>query len=175
MISQTSEYALRACLELARRYAEGPVRANDISEALGVPRNYLSKILHALSRDEIVLSTRGPGGGFELAVSPDELVLARIVELFEPDLLRDEGRCILGQNLCSDRTACAAHWRWKEIAGRMKGFFQTTTLTDLAGEGECGKEPDRQPDAGSGAGDRGKPIVNHRANRPSAGGADHGE
>lgn len=131
MISQTSEYALRACLELARRYAEGPVRVDDIAGALDVPRNYLSKILHALGRDGVVLSTRGPGGGFELGASPDELALSRVLEIFEPDLLGEEGRCVLGRIRCSDRNPCAAHERWKDVAVRTTTFFRSTTLADL--------------------------------------------
>ena len=47
MISATSEYALRAALVLARQYGERSMRADEIADAIGAPRNYLAKILNA--------------------------------------------------------------------------------------------------------------------------------
>lgn len=132
MLSRTAEYALRACLHLARHGGDGPVRADAVAETLDVPRNYLSKILHALGREGILDSTRGPRGGFELARPAEELTLARIVGHFDPAYLDEEGRCILGKMRCSDRDPCAAHHRWKEVAVRMRAFFRDTTLSDLA-------------------------------------------
>ena len=132
MLSQTSEYALRASLHLARHGSDGPVRVDDIADTLDVPRNYLSKILHELGRDGILDSTRGPRGGFELALPPEEITLAMIVGHFDPEFLGEEGRCILGRMRCSDRDPCAAHTRWKGVAVRMRAFFRNTTLADLA-------------------------------------------
>jgi len=149
MISQTSEYAVRACLELARRYREGPVRADDIAGELDVPRNYLSKILHALGQERIVRSTRGPGGGFELALEPEDVSLARIVELFEPELLREDGRCILGRGRCSDDVPCPAHARWSEAARGVRAFFRSTTVSDLTPDPLPGKETGRSAGAGA--------------------------
>lgn len=132
MLSQTSEYALRACLHLAREGEDGPVRVDDIAKTLDVPRNYLSKILHELGRDGILESTRGPRGGFELALPPEEISLAMIVGHFDPEFLSDEGRCILGRMRCSDRDPCAVHTRWKGVAVRMRAFFRNTSLRSLS-------------------------------------------
>ncbi|HEX8906653.1 MAG TPA: Rrf2 family transcriptional regulator, partial [Longimicrobiaceae bacterium] len=70
MLSKTAEYALRALLVLARRGARGgaAVRAEEIADAVGAPRNYMSKTLHALAKQGFVASARGPLGGFTLAV-----------------------------------------------------------------------------------------------------------
>jgi DNA-binding IscR family transcriptional regulator len=50
VLSQTADHALRAMLVLARRHGAGPVRTEEIAEATGAPRNYLSKTLRALAR-----------------------------------------------------------------------------------------------------------------------------
>lgn len=139
MLSQTAEYALRAVLHLARHEGEGPVRGDDVARALDVPRNYLSKILHALARDGILTSTRGPGGGFELAVRAGTLSLERVVGAFD-DLAR-EGRCLLGHTVCSDATACGAHRRWKEVRGNVRAFFHETTVADLVANGARAAPP----------------------------------
>lgn len=131
MLSQTSEYALRAILYLHAVDGDGPVRVDDIAEALDVPRNYLSKILHALAREGLLESQRGPHGGFRLAVSAEDLPLAHVVECFEPDLLSADERCLLGRGRCSESDPCAAHDRWKGVAEQIRSFFGSTSVADL--------------------------------------------
>ncbi len=132
MLSQTAEYALRAVLFIAER-ENGPIRVGDVAEGLGIPQNYLSKILHTLARSGVLNSTRGVHGGFQLAVPADELSLFTVVTPF--DQLDQRRQCLLGRSQCSDRTACAAHHRWKEVADAVSDFFNTTTVADLIGDG----------------------------------------
>ena len=68
ILSKSAKYALRATLCLAECEGERPMPVDEIAERLDVPRNYLSKILHILARTGTLDSTRGPGGGFRLAV-----------------------------------------------------------------------------------------------------------
>jgi Rrf2 family protein len=102
----------------------------EIAQALRIPRNYLSKILHLLVHARVLTSTRGKSGGFRLATSPDRLPVVQVVAPFgnwgEPR------RCLLGRPQCSDRTACGAHARWKDVAERVATFFRETTVAELA-------------------------------------------
>ena len=129
VLSQTATYALRATLCLAEAEGSGPLRVDDIAEALTVPRNYLSKILHVLARGHVLRSTRGPGGGFQLAKPPEELRLSEIIGHF--DDLPEASGCLLGRDRCSDDDPCAAHDRWKGVSASVWDFFDDTTLTDL--------------------------------------------
>ncbi len=97
-----------------------------MSEALGIPRNYLSKILHALARGRLLESTRGPRGGFTLAREPASIVLQEVVEVF--DDIGSTSRCLLGRPQCSDGNPCPVHGRWKELSGSMMAFFRDTTV-----------------------------------------------
>ena len=132
ILSQTAQYALRAILHLAEADGDGPVRVDDIARALDVPRNYLSKILHGLARAEILHSTRGPYGGFELAKPAVALMLSEVVEQF--DSFPSERRCVLGRDVCSDDTPCQAHDRWKEVAAAVRSFFRETTVAELSAD-----------------------------------------
>ena len=129
MISKTSQYALRAILHLARQPEERRVRATDVAEDLGVPTNYLSKILHALARTGLLVSERGPGGGFRLARRAEEITVADAIEPFEP--LGTGRQCLLGRPECLDTDACSVHTRWKEVSESMLDFFHETTVADL--------------------------------------------
>lgn len=145
MLSQTAEYALRAMVHLARQEpGPGRVQADDMAERLQVPGNYLSKILHTLARQGLLESSRGPGGGFRLAVPAERLPLARIVEVFDPHLLAEDRRCLLGRDVCSDRAPCPAHGRWKEVSETIRKFFSDTTLRELA-DGQRSPQATRTP------------------------------
>jgi len=127
VLSQTAEYALRAVLFLADRGE--PASVDEIAKRLQVPRNYLSKTLHRLAREGVLVSARGKGGGFRLAVDPNRLKLLRVVEPF--DQISGERRCLLGRPQCSDRNPCPAHHQWRAAGERVSEFFRERTVGDL--------------------------------------------
>lgn len=129
MLSGTAEYALRAVLHLAECEDTEPVRVGEIADALGAPRNYLSKILHQLVQAGVLKSSRGKHGGFALATRPERLSLLRIVNEF--DQIAARRSCLLGRPQCGDRVACAVHWRWKHLSEQITTFFRETTVADL--------------------------------------------
>jgi Rrf2 family protein len=127
MLSITAEYALRAVLHLARTDGDSPVRVDSVAEALQVPRNYLSKVMHALAKSDILHSVRGPSGGFTLGRPASEITLADVIADFDPL----EDRCLLMRRQCSDATPCIAHHQWKQVAVQVRSFFRNTTVEDL--------------------------------------------
>lgn len=132
ILSKSAKYALRATLCLAEREGSRPMPVDEIAERLGVPRNYLSKILHILARTEILDSTRGPGGGFRLKIPADQLCLADIVRHF--DDVPDETTCLLGRGRCSAVDPCRAHGHWTKVRGAIIEFLDHTRLADLSEE-----------------------------------------
>ncbi len=130
ILSQTSEYALRAATLLAQHADPGPLDVTVLAKALGIPRNYLSKTLSQLVRAGVLESVRGKHGGFRLARPATNLTLYDVVEPFEH--FAGTRRCLLGQSVCNDRQPCAAHEAWKAIGERIVRFFRGTTLADLA-------------------------------------------
>lgn len=130
ILNDTAEYALRAALYVAQHgTSDRPVRVEEVATTLGIPRNYLSKIMHTYVRNGILASTRGPAGGFWLAIAPAKLPLFKLIEPFDPLLPRRT--CVLGRPECSDRNPCPAHTRWKGISEDVAGFFRRTTVADL--------------------------------------------
>lgn len=78
MISSTATYALRAAAYLATQ-PDRYVNRAEISDATSVPHEYLLKVLNQLDAAEIVESRRGPGGGYRLRKSADELTSLEVV------------------------------------------------------------------------------------------------
>lgn len=127
-LSSTAQQAIHAVLCIAGSADEGPVRVDEIATVIGCPRNYLSKTLHLLTRAGVLRSERGPRGGFRLVAAPDRIVLASVIAPFERI---GERRCLVGRATCGDADPCAAHRRWKKVAGTVDEFFMKTTIADL--------------------------------------------
>lgn len=131
MLSTTSQYALRALACLARSPHGDAMLGRELSAEAQVPGNYLSKIMLTMRNAGLVQATRGAGGGYRLANDPGAIRLIDVVALFEGDGARPE--CVLGNNICSDRTACAAHARWRSVRQQYLEFLEGTTIGDIAG------------------------------------------
>lgn len=132
VISQSSKYALQALLLLAEAAdGESVVSVERIATELGMPQNYLSKLLNALVRSGLLSSRRGPRGGFRLQVPPGQVSLARVVRVFDPDLFRADTRCPLGRPKCGGDNPCAVHHRFVPVMEQLRDFFAETSLQDL--------------------------------------------
>ncbi len=131
MFSSTSEYALRAATHIARHDQDGPVAAKDIAANIDVPVKYLQQILKTLVRSGILSSSRGVGGGFAMKMPPDQVVLGRIVSLF--DDVKRRLACPFGDEAtCGVKNSCAIHDQWVNVVTPYRTLLEDTTLADLA-------------------------------------------
>lgn len=127
ILNQSANYALRAVLFIARH--EGTQTADTMADKLGVPRNYLGKILHLLVRADVLTSTRGPRGGFALVDAPEQTSLEKVIAPFQNE--PEPSVCLLGNRKCDRRHPCAAHDRWEQMTEPVAQFFATTTVADM--------------------------------------------
>ena len=81
--AKASVYAVIAILYIAKHDTDGLVQGRTIADFYGIPLEYLLKILQQLVRARVILSERGPRGGFGLRKSPAETTLLEIVEALE--------------------------------------------------------------------------------------------
>lgn len=107
------------------------MRADAIAEAIGAPRNYLAKTLNALAKSGVVRSSRGPFGGFSLAIDPAVLTVARVTQIF--DERPRTGHCLLSKARCDADNPCAAHVKWTAITASALSAIETTTVEELLG------------------------------------------
>jgi Rrf2 family transcriptional regulator, iron-sulfur cluster assembly transcription factor len=132
MLNQSADYAIRAVLYVAQHTDEGSCSADVIAEATGVPRNYLGKVLHALTHARVLTSVRGPNGGFRLAQAAAELSLADVIEPFQK--LPARRTCLRGNRPCDPDDPCASHRRWQDVEAQVTSFFRETTIGVLLEE-----------------------------------------
>lgn len=137
MISQTSEYALRAALFLAARSDDSPASAHEISEAVRVPVGYLQKILRMLAKHGILVAQRGTNGGFSLAKVATSISVLDVLRASDTEIQRIT-RCPLG--IKGHTRLCSLHRLLDDELARTERTFAGTTLADLL-DGDGGVRP----------------------------------
>ena len=127
MLSQTTEYALRAVVWLAG-HPEEPQTTGQISKATHVPSGYLSKVLQSLARGGLVHAQRGKHGGFLLLKRPNKITILHVVNSVDP--LQRILECPLGLK-SHGKILCPLHKSLDEAMCVVETSFRNTTLADL--------------------------------------------
>jgi Rrf2 family transcriptional regulator, nitric oxide-sensitive transcriptional repressor len=81
-LSAYSDYACRVLMHAALRNPER-VTVDEVAGAFGISRHHLVKIVHDLGRSGYLETHRGTGGGFTLAMPPEQIRLGDIIRLGE--------------------------------------------------------------------------------------------
>lgn len=125
-ISARAEYACLAMLELAARYAgPKPVRLAEVTEKHDIPHRFLVQILLQMKAAGLVLTTRGSGGGYQLARPPEQITLADILGVLDR-LEEPEERAGSKSELSP-----ALQKVWKGLAEARTHYLEQYTLKDL--------------------------------------------
>jgi len=140
ILSTKGKYGLRLLIHLAERPDQGPVDLRSIAEAEGIPEKYLSKLAASLVSAGMLRSARGAHGGYELALSPDEIDVLSIVEVLEGRLslvdCRDSpGTCRSGAGhdaSCPRSSGCEARKLWNGLEDTMRAYLTARKLSSLA-------------------------------------------
>ena len=82
-LSTRSLYGMRALVELGLATGRGPVSASVIAGKQELSVAYLEQLLHRLKKHGLVISVRGPKGGYLLAKDPEQMSIAEIVRILD--------------------------------------------------------------------------------------------
>ena len=85
-ISTKGRYALRMLIDLAEHENSGYISLKEISERQNISQKYLEQILPVFHRTGILLTNRGPKGGYRLAKSPSQCTVGEILRITEGSL-----------------------------------------------------------------------------------------
>ena len=127
-LTTKGRYAVTAMLDLALHCKQGPISLADISTRQGISLSYLEQLFAKLRRHELVLSVRGPGGGYRLACDPAEISIARVVDAVSESM--DATRC-QGQAGCQNGETCLTHHLWEDLSDQIHRFLNDISLAEL--------------------------------------------
>jgi Rrf2 family transcriptional regulator, iron-sulfur cluster assembly transcription factor len=135
MLSNTSRYAIRALIYLAvNGNDKNKIGIKKIADDLDIPSPFLGKILQALAKQKILLSTKGPNGGFGVSDRTLQASLMDIIKIIDGDDLFDQ--CLISNKLCggSETKPCSMHKHYETIREEIRYLFSQHTVADLAEE-----------------------------------------
>jgi Rrf2 family transcriptional regulator, cysteine metabolism repressor len=128
-LSTKGDYGVRALIDLALYGGDGPVQRTEIARREQIPESYLDHLLAQLRRDGFVRSTRGPGGGHELARPAKDMCLLHVLESLEGSLAP---LACLEEDPDSNDSICGQQWVWREIYDGMRAKLESVSIADLA-------------------------------------------
>ena len=132
MFSKSCEYGIRATIFIAfQSYQNQRVGLKEIAKQIDSPEAFTAKILQILSRNNIINSIKGVGGGFEIPKETmNEIKLAQVVMAIDGD--RIFTGCGLGLNYCTEEHPCPVHDAFKTIRNELIAMLENTNLEELA-------------------------------------------
>lgn len=130
-ISTKGRYALRMMIDIAQHNAGEWISLKDISERQGISVKYLEQIVTHLNKAGLVVSSRGPQGGYMLAKAPEEYTIGQILRTIEGNLA--PVACLeTPVNHCERRSVCPTLGFWEGLNDVINNYVDSVTLSDLA-------------------------------------------
>ena len=141
-LTRASSYALHAVVYMANQKQNRPVPSHLIARARGVPERFLLKVLKPLVSHRILLSVKGPNGGYRLARSPSDITMLEIIEAVDGHIkginpVTDKGSPVMNGRL---EAVC------KQTAAAVRNHLETVRISDLIAKRESGDGRSRKSD-----------------------------
>ena len=127
-LSTKSRYAVTSLLDMVMHSDQGPVSLADISVRQGISLSYLEQLFAKMRRNKLVVSTRGPGGGYSLGSSPRNVCIADVINAVDENMQvtnRD-----IGQN-SAYYEPCLTEQLWEELSDQIQEYLTTISLADM--------------------------------------------
>ena len=143
-LTTKGRYAVTAVLDLAMHQDEGPVSLAAISDRQGISLSYLEQLFSKLRRNDVVSSTRGPGGGYKLTNNVDQVSVSDIILAVDEsckvvDCKDSEG--------CNGGYQCLTHDLWQELSNEIRTFLDGITLSEIMSQETVNDVKTRQDEA----------------------------
>ena len=127
-ISKLTDYGTVVLAHLAGE-PRAVCSAADVAAATGIAAPTVSKLLKSLARADLVSSTRGANGGYQLSRAPDQISAADVIDALEGPVSITE--CSSAHSHCDYEQVCNVGSSWKRINVAIRRALEEVTLIDL--------------------------------------------
>ena len=126
------EYGLRCLLEIAR-HPQGSMTIPEIAAREGLTVPNAAKLMRILRQANLVTSSRGQNGGYQLARPPDQLSMGMVLNalggrLYSGDFCRDHTGT---ESVCVHDVDCSIRSLWLALDAAVERALSSMTLRDL--------------------------------------------
>ena len=130
-LSTKGRYAVTAMFDIALHHQTGPVSLSDIADRQGISLSYLEQLFTRLRKQGLVKSTRGPGGGYSLAVDSEKIAISDVIDAVDENV--DATRCG-GKADCQDHQRCLTHDLWENLSGEIRSYLSNISLAQAVSD-----------------------------------------
>lgn len=134
-------YAVTAMFDIALHHHGGPVSLSEISARQGISLPYLEQLFMCLRKQGLVASTRGPGGGYTLALDLEKIAIADVIAAVDEGV--DTTRCG-GSADCQNHQRCLTHSLWENLNCRIHDYLSGISLAQAIRETHVQEVASRQ-------------------------------
>ncbi len=140
-LTTKGRYAVTAMLDLALHKDQAPINLADISARQNISLTYLEQLFCKLRKNGLVESVRGPGGGYRLAQSADEITPAHVIYAVDEPI--DATLCG-GQQNCAGDVRCLTHDLWMGLNRNISEYLNGISLGEIVRMNNVKQVADRQ-------------------------------
>lgn len=131
MFGRQTKCAIASISRLAEVWdSQQRLSAGQIAKDRGIAQPTVAKILSALSQAGLVRSIPGPGGGFVLSRSPDQITLFDVIRIFER-FVTEPQQCPFGAGVCGGVDPCPLHHRMEIWQKELDNLLHETSFEDF--------------------------------------------
>lgn len=120
-----------ALVDLASQPASALSSLTEISERQNISLAYLEQLFVKLRRAELVISVRGPGGGYRLARSPSDIRVADILAAVDESISAMETGAGASGGLSGTKAQSMANRLWESLSAHVYVYLHQTRLSDV--------------------------------------------
>jgi len=136
--STKGEYGVRLMVRLGRRYGSGPASLAEIATEEDLPRPYLEQLVMSLRDADLVTSTRGSHGGYELSRPPETIPMIAVLHALEgpiaPMICASDESAAAHEPTCDRTSRCTVNFLWIRIRDAISTTLEGMSLADLVPE-----------------------------------------
>ena len=130
-LTSKGRYAVMAMADLAKYEAQKPINLTEISLRQGISLSFLEQLFYRLKKNNLVLSSRGPKGGYILSRSPNEIKLSTIIEAVDEKIKTVKCKKSSKKGCNGKAVKCITHNLWDDLETHINNFFEKNTLWDI--------------------------------------------
>jgi Rrf2 family iron-sulfur cluster assembly transcriptional regulator len=129
-LTRAADYAVRVMIHLATLPDHHRALLPDLALATEAPESFLSKVLQALTRADLIASRRGKAGGFTILPRGRSASMREIIEAIDGPISLNS--CLDDTQSCSRKPWCPAHPVWARAQRAMLEVLMSATVSSMA-------------------------------------------
>jgi Rrf2 family iron-sulfur cluster assembly transcriptional regulator len=127
-VGSKGRYAVVAIVDVAVHGKSGAVSLADVAQRQDISLSYLEQLFAMLRRNGLVISSRGPGGGYRLAKPAEETTIREVFEAVDESASRPGQD---GEGPTAGPGRAIAEPLWNALSAQIGTFLGGVTVADV--------------------------------------------